>query len=357
MDAFNPQQTTELVSRIGARKSHMRIDKLWWNSFMAGPLLGFGCASSLCTTASPWYQENAPGLIRTIGALVFPIGLVMVVLSGADLFTGDIMFMTVAFLHRRVTIWDVLKIWVVSFFGNLAGILFFMAIIIGYGGVFDEAVYKNESITGAISRAQVPQWHQIFLKAIGANWLVCFAVYGSISARDITGKILACWWPPATFVALALDHVIANMFFIPLGIWNGAPFGVGYYIWKSMIPAALGNILGGTLFVGVMYWYLYLAGEGTIKIDSSLGNFLDAAMEAGGPMPPNGRSVGESKNHSDGTAAETTDDSGPIDGQTNRQLKSSGQYMTSGIGQELGPETYTENNGLDRKDHSPDDLV
>lgn len=131
MDAFTPQQTIELVSRIGCKKSHMRLDKLWWNSFMSGPLLGFGCAVALSTEAAPWYQANAPGLIRTIGALFFPIGLVMIVLSGADLFTSNIMFMTTAFLHRRITIVDLMINWVVSFLGNLAGMLFFMAIITG----------------------------------------------------------------------------------------------------------------------------------------------------------------------------------------------------------------------------------
>ena len=83
MDAFTPQQTTELVSRLGCKKAHMRLDKLFFNSCMAGPLLGFGCAVLVSTNASNWYQENAPGLIRTLGALLFPIGLVMITLSGA----------------------------------------------------------------------------------------------------------------------------------------------------------------------------------------------------------------------------------------------------------------------------------
>jgi len=90
-DAFTPQQTIELVSRTGAKKAHMRLDKLFINSCMAGPLLGFGCAVLVSVNASPWYQENAPGLIRMFGALLFPVGLVMIVISGADLFTTNIM--------------------------------------------------------------------------------------------------------------------------------------------------------------------------------------------------------------------------------------------------------------------------
>ena len=125
--------------------------------------------------------------------------------------------MMTALLHRRITIVDLAISWSVSFFGNLAGSLFFMAIITGYGGVFEETpAYRNAAVNLAVQKALNPQWHQIFLRAIGANWLVCFAVFSSISAREIASKIIAIWWPTATFVALALDHVIANMFFIPM---------------------------------------------------------------------------------------------------------------------------------------------
>lgn len=101
------------------------------NSFMGGCLLCFGCALFLSTNASPWFQTNAPGLIRTISAMVFPIGLIMVVLTGADLFTSYCMYSVVALLHRRCSILDLLKTWFVSFFGNLAGALFFMAVLTG----------------------------------------------------------------------------------------------------------------------------------------------------------------------------------------------------------------------------------
>lgn len=125
--------------------------------------------------------------------------------------------MWTAFLHRRISALDVAKNWFVSFFGNLAGSLFFMAIIMGYGGVFEETPgYQNAAIRLATQKAYDPKWSQIFCRAIGANWLVCFAVFISISSREISSKIIAIWWPTATFVALALDHVIANMFFIPM---------------------------------------------------------------------------------------------------------------------------------------------
>lgn len=147
--------------------------------------------------------------------------------------------------------------WTVTFFGNLAGSLFVMGLIIGYGGVFDSAAYKAEVIKFATTKAVTPEWHMVFLRGIGANWLVCLACFLALSARELFSKVVAIWWPVFAFVCLGFDHVVANMFFIPAAIFQGAPgISVGYYIWKSMIPALIGNIIGGGLFVGVMYWYL-----------------------------------------------------------------------------------------------------
>lgn len=147
--------------------------------------------------------------------------------------------------------------WGVTFFGNLAGSLFVACIITGYGGTFSDATYKVEVIKFATGKAITPEWHQIFLRGIGANWLVCLACFLGFSAREYFSKIAAIWWPVFAFVALGFDHVVANMYFIPTGIWYGTPgLSVGYYIWKSMIPALIGNIVGGGFFVGVVYWYL-----------------------------------------------------------------------------------------------------
>ncbi|KAK0120466.1 hypothetical protein ONS96_010680 [Cadophora gregata f. sp. sojae] len=263
MDAFTPAQTTELISRIGAKKARMRLDKMFINSFLGGALLSFGAALSLSTNSSPWFQTNAPGLIRTLSAMVFPVGLIMVMLTGADLFTSYCMYSVVALLHRRCSFVDLLKTWVVSFFGNLAGALFFMAVLTGYGGTFEANPYKAEALSFAKAKAVTPHWHQIFLKGILCNWLVCMACFLAIASREVISKIVAIWFPVMCFVGLGTDHVIANMYFIPLALFLGAPkpLTIGYYIWKSMLPALLGNIIGGGLFCGAVYWYLFLEGE------------------------------------------------------------------------------------------------
>ncbi|KAI5273421.1 Formate/nitrite transporter [Aureobasidium subglaciale] len=276
-NAYSPQQTSEIVSRMGAAKARMRIDKIFVSAFMAGAILAFACAAVSVVNTAPWYQENAPGVIRLFSALIFPFGLVAIILTGADLATGSFLvrpfppcpsssanheqFTTVSTLHRRTSVLQMLQHWTITFFGNLAGSLFIMGIVIGYGGILDDAAYRAQTVKFATAKVVKPEWHQIFIRGIGANWLVCLACFLSCGAREMFSKIVAIWWPTFAFVILAFDHLIANMFYIPMGIFLGADISVGLYIWKSMIPALLGNIVGGGLFVGAVYWYMYLAGN------------------------------------------------------------------------------------------------
>lgn len=249
-------------------KANMRIDKIFMSSVNAGMILSFACASHLSIQSSPWFQDNAAGLIRALGALVFPYGLAIIILTGSDLCMGSFMYTTLAVVHRRLSVWKMLIHWVITFLGNLAGALFVVSIITGYGGTFDTAYYRTESINFAISKQITPMWHQIFLRAIGANWLVCLACYLGLSGKEFVSKVTGIWWPIFAFVSLGFDHVVANMWFIPNGIWHKTPgLTVGLYIWKGIIPAALGNIIGGGLFVACMFWYLHLYNEAPIAID------------------------------------------------------------------------------------------
>ncbi|KAE8354376.1 Formate/nitrite transporter [Aspergillus coremiiformis] len=259
LDAFTPTEVTELVGRAGVAKGNMRLDKVFLSSVSAGCLLAFACGTALSTNTAPWFQENAPGLIRTISALVFPYGLCMIILSGADLCTGSFMFTTVAALQRRLPWYRMLTHWLVTFLGNLTGSLFVVAIIFGYGNVFSADPFKSQVIAFAMKKQVTPDFHMIFIRGIGCNWLVSLACFFGIQGRDLASKVIGIWWPIFAFVSLGFDHVVANMTFIPLAIWVGAPkITVGLYIWKGIIPTLIGNIVGGGLFCGVYYWYMYL---------------------------------------------------------------------------------------------------
>lgn len=114
-------------------------------------------------------------------------------------------------LHGRISPLKVLMHWAITFFGNLAGSLFVAGLIVGHGGVFDLPAYKAEAIKFATAKAVTPEWHMVFLRGIGANWLVCLACFLGMMAREAFSKIVAIWWPTFAFVCLAFDHVVANM--------------------------------------------------------------------------------------------------------------------------------------------------
>jgi formate/nitrite transporter len=127
------------------------------------------------------------------------------------------------------------------------------------GEVFSADPFRSAVISFATKKQVTPEFHSIFLRGIGCNWLVCLACFLALQGRDMASKIIGIWLPIYAFVSLGFDHVVANMTFIPLAIWLDAPgISVGLYIWKGIIPTLLGNIVGGGLFVGTYYWYMYL---------------------------------------------------------------------------------------------------
>ena len=161
--------------------------------------------------------------------------------------------------------------WVLTFSGNLAGSIFIVAVITGYGGVFDSADYKNQAITFAITKLVTPSWQMKLVRGIAGNWLACLAWFLGITGREGFSKVIGIWWPTFAFMSLGFDHVVAQMFFVPIGIWHGAPeITVGLYIWKGIIPVLIGNFIGGALFVGTYFWYLHLHGQPVIMVDGKL---------------------------------------------------------------------------------------
>ena len=123
-------------------------------------------------------------------------------------------------------------------------------------GVFAKSPWLESIYSIAELKTSAP-FYKVLLKGVGANWLVALAMWMAYSAKDTTGKMLGIWFPVMAFVAIGYEHSIANMFFIPAAIFNGAPVGWGEFIFNNLIPATLGNILGGSVLVGFLYWYVY----------------------------------------------------------------------------------------------------
>lgn len=239
-------------------KHNTRHDKTFFKAVLAGVMLSFGgLLDFIITGGSPSLATSNPGIVKVLGGLVFPVGLVMIVLQGFDLLTSNLMIFPMAVLKGSLPWWSIPVNWTIVTFGNLVGSLFFAAILAKYDGLVVDDPYATYIRNFAVTKAVTPAWYQIFLRGIGCNWLVCIAVWQATGARETISKIFATWFPIWVFVACGFDHVVANMFSLSLGIMLHADLTTAYYIKKSLIASYLGNIVGG-LLVGLPAVYFYL---------------------------------------------------------------------------------------------------
>jgi len=255
---LKPAEVAVAMVEAAVTKHQTRIDMIFFKAFLAGAMLSFGgLLSEVLQGGSPGLTASNPGIVKILGGFVFPVGLVMIVLQGQELLTSNMMVFPMGVLKRAVPWWSLPLNWLVVTFGNLTGSLFFAAILVKYSGIISTAPY-NEYVTAfAVKKAVTPHWHEIFLRGIGCNWLVSIAVWQAAGARDTISKIYAIWIPIWIFVACGFDHVVANMFSVPLGIMFHADLTTAEYIRKSFIASYLGNIVGALLVaLPAVYFYL-----------------------------------------------------------------------------------------------------
>jgi formate/nitrite transporter len=255
-----------------------------WNmilrGFMSGAYIAMGGAlATVCSTgimatdAALRYGTASAGFSQLILGAVFPVGLIITVLTGAELFTGDAMLAPMAAFIHKISWAQVLTLWVLVYIGNFIGSVVW-AYIMAYGPFvsFDAAGAATATAFGtraiAIMGAKTAYvgtmgFYSAFLKGIGCNWLVNLAILLGICADDLVGKFFGIWFPIMAFVSSGLEHSIANMYFIPAGLLTAAltntPTKVTWVnMWMSnLIPVTLGNIVGGLFFVGVIYWVAF----------------------------------------------------------------------------------------------------
>jgi len=180
----------------------------------------------------------------------------LVVLAGSELFTGNTACCMASACNGDSPWRACLRNWVLSYLGNFTGAVFVAFFLAHLTGLVGPEPWRTTVI--GIAEGKVAQgFGRLFLKGVGCNWLVCLAVWMAIAADDVAFKIWAIWFPIMAFVALGFEHSVANMFFVPLGIFSGAEATWGQFLIRNLIPVTLGNLLGGGFFVGVIYWYLY----------------------------------------------------------------------------------------------------
>ncbi|MBN2397971.1 MAG: formate/nitrite transporter family protein [Deltaproteobacteria bacterium] len=282
--AFNPPaKMVALVGAAGVGKAKLSIFNLLLRGFMAGAYIAIGGA--LCTVCITGVAT--PGIAKLVGGAVFPVGLIAIVLTGMELFTGDCMIVPMAAMMKKVTWGAVMRNWVWVYIGNLVGSLayaYLMAVGPFVSGQADGTMAVNAFgmtavgiATGKILEYKVVGtaglW-SCFAKAIGCNFLVNIAILLAITADDVIGKFFGIWFPIMAFVSSGFEHCVANMYFLPAGkflcdwypavitqkggllLANGGLSWSDVWLW-NLIPVSIGNIVGGFLFIGVTYFLMF----------------------------------------------------------------------------------------------------
>jgi formate/nitrite transporter len=265
--------------KVGLPVWNMLLRGFFSGAFIAmGGALATVCSTGIMATdATLRYGAASAGFSQLILGAVFPVGLIITVLTGAELFTGDAMLAPMAAFIHKVSWAQVINLWIWVYIGNLIGSIVWAYIMANGPYVsFDAAGVATVSAFGsraiAIAGAKTSyvgmmgMW-SAFLKGIGCNWLVNLAILLGICADDLIGKFFGIWFPIMAFVSMGLEHSIANMYFIPAGILTQAfvtdPTKIVASVnWVSMwtsnlIPVTIGNIVGGMIFVGALYWIAF----------------------------------------------------------------------------------------------------
>ncbi|MCW2742279.1 MAG: focA [Blastococcus sp.] len=264
MPAREPQEMAHVAAETGAKKAHRTWDRVLVSSFLAGAYISFG--GLVAITVSSGLDPETWGTLPTLfmGA-AFTLGLVLVLIAGSDLATGNMMLVPLSAMRGKLGLGDVAKNLTLVLLGNLIGALlvaYFLAVqtgVIGHSGASGNAGLTYERLAAVAGAKATGESHwQVFLRGVGCNWLVCLAVWMSLAATSVSGKILAIFFPIMAFVAMGFDHVVANMFFLPAAIWAGVPdIGWDDTLWNWLF-AGVGNLVGAVIFVATSYWYLFL---------------------------------------------------------------------------------------------------
>ena len=180
------------------------------------------------------------------------VGLMMTILTGGELFTGNTALVTLALLEKKANIVDLLRIWFWSYIGNFAGCLLIARMALSAGTLGDAPAV----VAAAVAKCALP-FKTLFVRGVLCNWLVCMAIFMTTGSSSLPGKMTAILFTISAFVAIGLEHSVANMFIIPFGIMNGAKVSFVDFLVKNLLPVTLGNIVGGTVFVALAYSAVY----------------------------------------------------------------------------------------------------
>ncbi len=257
MNYYNAKEIVSVVNKVAEAKTNTSVSKTIVLAILAGGYIAMGGLLALVVGGGlPGLAESNPGLQKFFFGAVFPLGLILVAIAGADLFTGNTAYFVPSFFEGRIKIKSILKNWTLVYGGNFIGSIIVAFCFAYLTDIFAEDPWLNSVKNIAIGKTSAP-FYKAFIKGIACNWMVALAMWLSYGAKDITGKIIGIWFPIMAFVAMGFEHSIANMFFIPTAMFYGADITWTSFIVNNLIPVTLGNIVGGAFFVGLAYWFVY----------------------------------------------------------------------------------------------------
>lgn len=258
----SPREIIEAATDAGTAKASLTLNspsRLMVSAIFAGCYIALGGILSLIVGFGfPEITAANPSLQKLLSGTMFPIGLILVVILGAELFTGNNALLVPSLMKKRHSAMTLIRNWMMVYIGNFIGAIIFTVMMVYLCGLTATDPYHSAIINIATAKVSMP-WSTVLLKGIGANWCVCLAVWLGLSSRSIPGKMAGCWLPVMAFVVLGYEHSIANMFYIPLGMLEGADISIGTAIWCNIIPATIGNIIGGAIMVGASQAYIHFS--------------------------------------------------------------------------------------------------
>lgn len=262
MAFHSSQQIAELAVEAGVKKASMRPIHTLLLGFLGGAFISLGFLLDIRVIAD--LPKEWGSFSSLIGGAVFPVGLMLIIIAGGELLTGNMMALPMAVLAKRATLKQLGRNWLLVLVSNFIGAIF-VAYIFGHiGGLTETGPFLTKTV--AVAEAKIGEsFIHTLISAIGCNWLVCLGIWLAFGAEDIGGKILAIWFPIMAFVAIGFQHVVANMFVIPAAIF------AGHFTWvdflQNFVPVFIGNAIGGGVFVALIY---YLVHKDSLQSSSKL---------------------------------------------------------------------------------------
>lgn len=268
MNYHTPQEIASIAFNTALNKAKFSIPKMLILGILAGVYIGFAAEGSTMAM----HDIASVGGGRFLAGVIFSTGLMLVVIAGAELFTGNVL-LCMGYLEKKLSLSSILRNWFWVYLGNLIGSVL-LAYLMDTSGLwsYNNSLHGVYALKIAISKVNL-SFSEAFVRGILCNWLVCLAVWLAYAAKDITGKIWGIFFPIMLFITSAFEHSVANMYYLSAGLLlkshslivasggleeKAQALQVTNVIMNNLVPVTLGNIVGGGIFVGTAYWYCYL---------------------------------------------------------------------------------------------------